>query len=257
MNLIQTIILSFIEGATEFLPVSSTAHLILFGRFLGLVQSEFIKSFEIIIQLGAILAVVVLYWQRLINNFKVWKSVIAAFIPTALVGFVLYKFIKDILFENYLVILASLLIGGVLLIVIEKLHKPAQGNISTLEDINLKQAMGIGLIQSLSVIPGVSRAAATILGGSALGLSRVTATEFSFILAVPTMMAATGLDILKTRLSFSNDQLLMLGLGFIGSFIFALIFIKWFIKYVSSHNFVWFGVYRIILSIVFFLLFFY
>ncbi len=255
MNLIQTLILSLIEGASEFLPISSTAHLILAGKILGITPTDFYKSFEIFIQLGAIMAVIVLYWRRLLTNFKVWKTVIVAFIPSAIVGLTLYKLIKDVLFENYPVILWALLTGGVVLMVLDKTYKSNQTNQTNLESITLKQAFLIGLAQSVSIIPGVSRAGASIVGGMLSGLSKETATEFSFILAVPTMVAAVGLDLVKTDLRLTTDEFRLMGVGFIASFIFALIFIKWLINFVKNHSFASFGVYRIILALAFFFLF--
>lgn len=255
MGFTEALILSLVEGVTEFLPISSTGHLLLTSRILGLQQTEFVKSFEIIIQLGAILAVLVLYWKKLRYNFLLWQKIVTAFIPTAIVGFVLYDFIKEVLFENILITVGALFIGGVLLILIEKLHKPQQYNNITIEQLSFKQSFLIGVAQSFSVVPGTSRAASTIIGGLLVGLNRKTAVEFSFLLAIPTMMAATGLDLIKSELNFTSAELMVLGVGFIGSFITALLVIKWFIKFVQTNNFFWFGVYRIILALVFVLFF--
>lgn len=251
MDLVQALILSVIEGITEFLPISSTGHLLLVSNFLGIEQTEFVKSFEVIIQLGAILSVVVLYWRQLLNNFKLWKNIIAAFIPTAIVGLVFYDLIKEVFFENILITVVALLTGGVLLILIEKFNKPQQSNNETIEQLSLKQSFLIGLAQSISVVPGTSRAASTIIGGLLVGLKRKAAVEFSFILAIPTMMAATGLDLIKSEFNFSSKELMILAVGFIGSFITALLVIRWFIKFVQTNNFFWFGVYRIILALLF------
>jgi len=251
MDLIQALILSLIEGVTEFLPISSTGHLLLATKFLNIPQTEFVKSFEIIIQLGAILSVVVIYWRRLLGNFKLWKNIVAAFLPTAVVGLVLYDFIKEVLFENILVVVFALLIGGILLIVIEKLFKEKAHAIDSLERLTLKQSFLIGVAQSFSVIPGTSRAASTIIGGLLVGANRKVAVEFSFLLAIPTMMAATGLDLIKGDFNFSSQELMILAVGFIGSFITAMLVVKWFIKFVQTNNFFWFGVYRIILALIF------
>jgi undecaprenyl-diphosphatase len=248
MDTIQVLILSIVEGITEFLPISSTGHLLLATNFLKIPQTEFVKSFEIIIQLGAILSVVVLYWKKLIVNFKLWKNIIAAFIPTAVAGLLLYDFIKEVLFENILITVLALLIGGILLIVIEKFHKPQQSNNVTIEQLSLKQSFLIGIAQSFSIIPGTSRAASTIIGGLLVGLKRKAAVEFSFLLAIPTMMAATGLDLVKSNFNFSSNEILILAIGFIGSFITALLVVKWFIKFIQTNNFFWFGVYRIVLA---------
>ena len=251
MDIFQATLLSVIEGFTEFLPVSSTGHLILASDLLKIPQTEFVKSFEIFIQLGAILAVVVLYFKKYVQNFKAWKNILIAFVPTAVIGLVLYKFIKTYLLGNTLVVVAALFIGGILLILLEKLHKEKQLNNVTIEQLSFKQSFLIGLAQSISIIPGVSRAAATILGGMFLGLKKETAVEFSFLLAVPTMLAATGLDLVKSDLNFSSQEIMALMVGFIGSFITALLVIKWFIKFIKTNNFFWFGIYRIILALIF------
>lgn len=257
MDFFQALILSLVEGVTEFLPISSTGHLLLSTKFLGIEQTEFVKSFEVIIQLGAILSVVVLYWKRILGNFKLWKNIIVAFIPAAVVGLLLYDFIKEVLFENILVTVFALLIGGVLLIVIERFFKEKEHSIDSLEKLTLKQSFLIGVAQSFSVIPGTSRAASTIIGGLLVGANRKTAVEFSFLLAIPTMMAATGLDLIKSEFNFSSQELMILGVGFVGSFITALLVIKWFIRFVQTNNFFWFGVYRIILGILFLLFMYY
>lgn len=256
MDLIQTLILSVIEGITEFLPISSTGHLLLAANFLGIAQSEFVKSFEVIIQLGAILAIVFLYWKKLISSFEVWKKIIVGFIPAAVVGFTLYDFIKDVLFENILVTVFALLIGGVILIFIEKFLKEKKAGIDSVEKLSLKQSLLIGIAQSFSVIPGTSRAASTIIGGLLVGANRKTAVEFSFFLAIPTMFAASGLDLIKSDFNFSYEEWLLLGIGFVGAFATALVVVRWFIKFIQTNNFFWFGVYRIVLAILFLMIFY-
>ena len=253
MDLLLTIILSAVEGITEFLPISSTGHLVLTSSLLSIPQTPFVKSFEIIIQLGAILAIVALYWKKLLDT-KLWPSLLSAFIPTAIVGFALYRVIKEFLIGNDFITVLALILGGVVFIVFEYWDKNRNASIESVEELTIKQSFIIGLIQSTSVIPGVSRAGATILGSMILGANRKTATQFSFLLAVPTMIAATGLDIIKTRLAFSQDELFLLIVGFIGSFIFALLAVKLFINYVSKHNFIPFGIYRIAVGIIFYLI---
>lgn len=250
MDLVQALILSVIEGVTEFLPISSTGHLLLATNFLWIDQTEFVKSFEVIIQLGAILAVVVLYWKKLIKNFGIWKKIIVGFIPAAVVGLVLYDFIKSVLFENLLLTVLALLIGGIFLILIEKFLKEKSGAIDSIDKLTLKQSFLIGIAQAVSVVPGTSRAASTIIGGLLVGANRKTAVEFSFLLAIPTMVAATGLDLIKSNFNFSANELLILAVGFIGAFITAMFVVRWFINFVQTNNFFWFGLYRIILSIV-------
>lgn len=251
MDIIQAVILSIVEGITEFLPVSSTGHLVLTSEFLNIPQTGFVKSFEIFIQLGAILAVVVLYFKKYSQNLAVWKNVLAAFIPTALIGFVLYKFIKSYLIGNSLVTVSALFIGGILLIVLEKLYKEKDHHASTINNLTMKQCFWIGVAQSVSIIPGVSRSAATILGAMFLGTKRQVAVEFSFLLAVPTLAGATVLDLIKSDFNFSGYEWSILMVGLIGSFITALIVIKWFISYIQKNTFVPFGIYRIILALLF------
>lgn len=246
MNVVSAIILSIIEGVTEFLPISSTGHMILASTLLYIAETDFVKSFEIIIQLGAILAVLVLYWKKLLTDKHTVIRVAVAFIPTALVGLVFYKFIKDVLLGNPWIVVWSLGIGGALLILLEKFQKDTQRKMSLLD------AFLIGGAQSLSVIPGVSRAAATIVGARLLGMNREDAVEFSFLLAIPTMAAATGLDLIKSGRNFTGSQYELLIIGFIGAFITALITVKWFIGFVKSHTFIPFALYRILIAVAFY-----
>lgn len=245
MNLIQTIILSIIEGVTEFLPISSTGHLILVSNLLKIEQTEFVKSFEIIIQLGAVLAVVVIYFRKLVLslNWDLYKKILVAFVPTILFGLFGYKYIKMYLIGNTSVVIWSLLIGGVAMLLFEHFHRPAN------KKINLYSYILIGLFQVLSMIPGVSRAFATIFGGMVVGMKREEATEFSFFLAIPTMFAASVLDLIKTDPAvWSNNNISTLVIGFIVSFITAYIVVKWLIKFVQTHDFKIFGWYRIVIA---------
>jgi undecaprenyl-diphosphatase len=253
MNYLQTIILSVIEGLTEFLPISSTGHMILASEIMKISQSEFVKSFEIIIQLGAILAVVVLYWRRFLEGIRIWKVLLAAFLPAGILGFVLYKLIKHYLLGNVYVVLSALFIGGIVFIILEKYYSSKVSRIGEIRDLSLKNAFIIGLFQSVSMIPGVSRAASTIFGGLIVGLDRKSAVEFSFILAVPTMMAATALDLVKSNFHFSVSEISILLFGFLGAFATALFAVKFFLEYIKKHNFIPFGIYRIILAVLFWL----
>lgn len=252
MDFLQVLILSIVEGITEFLPISSTGHLVLTSKLLNIDQTEFVKTFEIFIQLGAILAVVFLYWKTLLTNKKVWLRIFLAFLPTALIGLTFYKLIKDYLLGNIAITLTTLFLGGIALILIEKIYQQ-KDPLENLEQLSLKRALFLGLIQSFSMVPGVSRAAVTILGGMFLGLSRQSAAEFSFFLAVPTMLAAGSFDLIRSNFAFSSGEYFLLGLGFTGAFISALLVIKYFIKYVAHHTFIPFGVYRIILAVLFWL----
>ncbi len=270
MTTIHTIILSIIEGITEFLPISSTGHMILAGKLLGISDTDFTKSFEIIIQLGSISAVVVLYLKTLLKNVDLLKKTFVAFLPTAVLGLIFYKIIKTYLLGNTVVVILSLFIGGIVIIWFEKkLAKDAlQKNSDELSvknqkseseavslsevkqtPITYKKAFYIGLAQSVSMIPGVSRSAATIVGGQLLGLTRVQIVEFSFILAIPTMIAATFLDIYKNYQLFGSADIVQLVLGFSVSFVVALIAIKSFLKYIQKNSLSSFGWYRIILAI--------
>ena len=251
MSILHAIILGIIEGLTEFLPISSTGHMILASSVLKIPTTEFLKTFEISIQLGAILAVVVLYGKTVLVNWVIMKKILAAFIPTAIVGAIFYKIIKQYLLSSEPVVLWALLIGGVALIVFELLHHEKEAAVGEVQAISYRQAVAIGLFQSLAVVPGVSRAAATIVGGLVVGLKRRTIVEFSFMLAVPTMLAATAFDLLKSKSVIVAADWLPLVIGFVVAFVVALAVIKWLIGFVKNHSFVGFGVYRIIIALLF------
>lgn len=251
MNWIHAIIFGIVEGVTEFLPVSSTGHLILTARLLGLEQTEFVKSFEIAIQLGAILAVVILYWRILVSNMQTAGKVIAAFIPTAGIGYLLYKWIKSDLLENEAVVLWSLLVGGVILILFDRFFKENKSTDTGANSVSYRQAVFIGVFQSLAVIPGVSRSASSIIGGLSLGLTRKAIVEFSFLLAIPTILAATVLDLSKTSLSFTSHEWILLAIGSSVSFGVAILSIRFFLKYIQNHSFAIFGYYRIAAALLF------
>lgn len=251
MNWIHAVILGIVEGISEFLPISSTGHLILTGQILGLEQTEFLKSFEIAIQAGAILSVIVLYWKRLLVDFETMKRVAAAFIPTAVLGLVLYKIVKKYLLAGDTVVVWSLLLGGIFMIVFERVFKEKETAVDDLAKIPYRTAALIGVFQAFAMVPGVSRSAATILGGMYLGLKRRTIVEFSFLLAVPTMLAATALDLLKSSHAFTGEEWSLLGIGAAVSFVVAIGAIKWLLGYVRSHGFTAFGIYRIVLAVVF------
>lgn len=253
MNYFEIVILSLVEGITEFLPISSTGHLILTSNLLQIEQTEFLKSFEVIIQLGAILAVVVLYFDKLLKNVDIWKKIFVAFLPTAIVGLIFYPLIKSVLIGNTLITLISLFLGGIFLIFFELKHKENETNLSEIKDMSYKQALMVGLAQSFAVIPGVSRSAATIIGGLSFGFSRSLATEFSFLLAIPTMFAATLLDLIKNDFSFTGYEINILANGFLISFFTALFSIKFLLKFVKNNTFIPFGIYRILLAILYIL----
>jgi len=249
MNLFDATILGIIEGITEFLPVSSTAHLILGAKILNLEQTDFVKSFEIIIQLGAILAVVTLYFKSFFNV-EVLKRLVVGFLPTAVIGLLVYKRVKEYL-GNISIVLWALLIGGILLIIFELYNKKNRNVVQT-SDITIKQSVIIGLCQCFAFVPGVSRSAATIVGGMMQGISRTAIAEFSFLLAVPTMMAATGLDIIKNGDTLiAGGNLGALALGFVVSYLVAVLAIKGFLSFIKRRNFISFGIYRIVIAVIF------
>lgn len=245
--------MGLVEGATEFLPVSSTGHLIITADVIGFLDKEKRDVFEIIIQLGAILAVCLAFKQRLLNTAShimqdaqsqaFVRNLIIAFMPAALLGLAFHDAIKTYLFSPFTVAIA-LIVGGVLILVIEK--NVTDGKTTQIEQISAKQALQIGFAQSLALVPGVSRAGATILGGMCFGLSRQIATEFSFFLALPIMFAATGYDLLKARDLLSITDAPVFALGFITAFISALVVIKMLIKFVANHSFTVFAWYRIV-----------
>lgn len=251
MTWIHAIVLGAVEGLTEFLPVSSTGHLILAADLLRVPDSEFLKSFGIAVQLGAILAVLAVSGKRLLFDRKILLRVAAAFVPTAVLGLLFYKIVKTYLLGNAAVVVWALVLGGVALIVFEKLHKASAAAKAELSAMSYRDAIVIGLAQSVAMIPGVSRSAATILGGMGLGWSRAAIVEFSFMLAIPTMAAATGLDLLKSGFAFSAREFGLLALGCAVAFAVAYASVKWLLAYVRSNDFVAFGVYRIFAGLAF------
>lgn len=246
MTIFHAILLSIVEGITEFLPISSTGHLILVSNLLTIPQTDFIKSFEIFIQLGAILAVVSLYGKKFLLEKSLALKILVSFVPTAIAGFILYPLVKNVLLESPLVVAWALIVGGVILIGIEKFLRNTQG-----AAIGYRQAFLIGVFQSLSLIPGVSRAGATIIGALLLGTTRTAAVEYSFLLAIPTMVAAVGWDMIQSAGQFSSSDMTVLAVGFIGSYITAVITIKAFIGFIKQNSFVSFGIYRIVVGTLF------
>lgn len=274
MDILQTIIIAIVEGLTEFLPVSSTGHMIIAQQLLAVPSTDFVKAFTIIIQFGAILSVVVLYWKRFvehlhwdtllallknINKVEYWKQfaeswsfyfkIMAAFIPAAILGFLFNKKI-DALLENVYVVATMLVAGGVFMLFVDQwFNKPKEK-----QDLSYKNAFAIGLFQCIAMIPGVSRSMSTIVGGMTQGLTRKNAAEFSFFLAVPTMAAATGYKVFKLIFAENGTSLLMenmptLIIGNVVAFVVAMLAIKFFIGYVTKYGFKLFGWYRIVLGL--------
>lgn len=254
MDFITSFILGIVQGISEFLPISSTGHLILASHLMGLKHTEFLKSFEIAIQAGTILSVVALYWRNLLVDFEVIKRLAVAFLPTGVLGLTLYRLIKGYLLGSETVVLCSLLIGGILIVAFEHWYREGENATGEIREISYRNALIIGLFQSIAMIPGVSRSAATILGGLLLGLKRKTIVEFTFLLAVPTMLAATGYDLIKSGSQFSPGQVQYLLIGFVTAFVVALLSIKFLLRFIKTHTFVPFGIYRIVLVILWVLL---
>jgi undecaprenyl-diphosphatase len=246
----QALILGAVEGITEFLPISSTAHLRLFSEWLGIVNSDFSKSFDIFIQLGAILAVLAVYLKTLYRQPKIILKLIAAFIPTGIIGLLAYPLVKSQFMDSFWLIASALGLGGLFLIWFERYYHKKKVKSGGLEQISYQQACLIGLCQALAIIPGISRSAATIVGGLALGLKRSTIVEFSFLLALPTMLAATGLDLVKSTWSFGRPEIMALSIGLVTAFITAWLSVKWLLRFIERHNFRSFGWYRLALAII-------
>ncbi len=249
MGIFEAIMLGILEGLTEFLPISSTGHLILASHLMGIEQTAAHKSFEVAIQLGSIFAVIFVYFKKLFGDFSLMKKLAVAFVPTGLLGLFLYKHIKALFAPETVAFM--LIIGGIVFIVLEYFYKPKEHHIQSVDAISYKQALIIGFAQSVSMIPGTSRSGATIIGGLLTGLSRKTAVEFSFLLAVPTMIVATCYDVYKNFSTFGGGDISNLVAGFLVAFLVAMLAIKWFLKFVAKFSFVPFGIYRIILGVVF------
>ena len=254
MSIVQTIVIAIIEGLTEFLPISSTGHMIITSSLLGIEKNEFVKLFEIAIQLGAIISIVILYWSKFFD-FKKWQfyfKLLIAVIPALLFGKLFSDKIDDLL-ESPTTVAISLIVGGIFLLFVDTIF--TKSFITEEKDISYSKAFIIGLFQCIAMIPGVSRSAASIIGGMSQQLNRKIAAEFSFFLAVPTMVAATGYKLLKTlktnpEILKDKNNLMLLGLGNIVAFLVALIAVKFFIGYLQKNGFKIFGWYRIILGTI-------
>lgn len=268
-DLFIAVIMGIVEGLTEFIPVSSTGHLIFTGHILGFTGNK-ASAFEVIIQLGAILAVVFLYKEKFLYFFKIKPlisrlkaiflqkkedfegltliEIVAGMIPIVIVGFILRDWIKSVGFENNISVAVALIVGGILLVMVEKVH--IKTTVTSIDNVSVKHAFLIGLMQCLSLWPGFSRAGATISGGLFFGLDRKTSAEFSFILAVPVMLAATVIEMKEVLTTFTASDIFQLMVGFIVSFIVAYFSVVYFIKLLSKISFIPFAIYRIILGIV-------
>lgn len=259
MNIIQAIILGVVEGVTEFLPISSTFHLIFTSKLLGISQNGFTKLFEVFIQSGAILSVALLYITDVVKSKDLIKKVIISFLPTAAVGFILYKFIKNVLFENQILMIGFFAAVGVVFFLVEWLIKKEKISLKKIiSDLSYKEALIIGLIQSLAIIPGVSRAGAVIISMILLKYKRDQAAYYSFLLSIPTIFAASFYDLYKMRhivSNYSNNWILLM-VGFIAAFISSYFVVKWLINFLKNNSLVIFGYYRLAVAIILMLIFF-
>ena len=268
MTWFEAFIIAVVEGLTEFLPVSSTGHMVIAQAILGVKSDEFVKLFTVNIQFGAILSVLVLYWKRFLKNLPFYYKLFVAFVPAAIFGFLLGDVI-DAALESPLVVAIMLVLGGIVLLFVDKwFQATAKHNDSVLENVDTlnqrereeaqiityPKALIIGLFQCIALIPGVSRSAATIIGGMTQGLTRKNAAEFSFFLAVPTMAAASGYKLLKAMDNFPTDKINMLLFGNLVAFVVALLAIRFFINFLTRNGFKIFGYYRIIVGSIILLL---
>ena len=244
MTTFQAIIIAIVEGITEFLPISSTGHMIITQELLGMEINDFVKAFTVNIQFGAILSVVVLYWKRFFQSLEFYYKLFIAFIPAAVLGLLLSDYI-DMMLESVFVVALMLVLGGIVLLFVDKwFNKPAED-----QTIKYPTAFKIGLFQCIAMIPGVSRSAATIVGGMSQKLDRKTAAEFSFFLAVPTMFAAAGYKLLQNYKSITSDNIDTLIIGNVVAFLVALVAIKFFISFLTKYGFKVFGYYRIVVGL--------
>ncbi len=250
MGSFDTIILGLVEGATEFLPISSTGHLIVVSQWLGLDQTSAQIAFEVIIQLAAILAVFTTYSDKFTaKHIPLWIKIFIAFLPLAIIGFI-FKDQIEALFLSTVIVPIMFIVGGVIFLVVEYFHTEQQETTLDMDDVTYRQAILIGIAQVFALVPGTSRAGATIIGALLLGLNRKTSAEFSFLLALPVMGATSGYQLLKNYSEFSGANWLALGLGFVTAFLAAWLTMKLFVRFLESYTFVSFGIYRIVFGVL-------
>ncbi len=253
MNFLQAIIVGIVEGITEFLPISSTFHQIWTAKLLGIPQTDFVKLFEVFIQVGAIASIAILYWKIIKTDLDLVKKTLVAFVPTAIIGFAMYKVIKNVFFESAPIMLTVFIGIGAFFIVYEWYIKRNKIDLhKTLSEFTYKQALIIGVIQALAIVPGVSRAGAVLLGMMFFRFKRSESAKFSFLLALPTLAAASFYDLFKMRslLSGNIDHVELLATGTIAAFISAYVVVKWFVTYLQQHSLTNFGWYRIVVGIL-------
>jgi undecaprenyl-diphosphatase len=249
MNFIQSIILGVVEGLTEFLPISSTFHLIVTSRLLSLPSSDFVKLFEVVIQSGAIFALVFLYLKTLLQDKKLLMNVIYSFIPTGLIAFLLHHVIKTVFFENNLLMLTMFVLVGIIFLTLERYLRNSQSHLSkTCVSMSPKQAILIGFAQACAIVPGVSRSGSIIVAMMIMGYKRDESAKYTFLLSLPTIFAASALDLFQNRalLTGMSDGWLLIAVGFVTSLVVAYVVVKWFIHYLSTHTLAIFGWYRLV-----------
>lgn len=249
MGILDSILLGIIEGFTEFLPISSTGHLIVASKFLNIDQNNVTKAYQVIIQFAAILAVILTYSDKFtLKKIELWKKITLAFIPIGAVGFVFASQIKAMF--DIKIVAVMFILGGIVFLIVEWFYEETETHIDDVEKVSYKQALYIGLAQIFALIPGTSRAGSTIIGAMLVKLNRKASAEFSFLLAFPVMCATTGYDLLKHYKDFTDANFLVLGVGFITAFIVAYITIKVFLKFLENFTFVAFGIYRIVFGTI-------
>ncbi len=254
MDIFQAIIIGIVEGFTEFLPISSTGHMIVVSHFLGVEQSDIVKAYEVIIQFSAILAVLFLYKDRLdVKSIPLWRNVIIASTPILAIGYIFKDFIKSIF--SIEIVAVMFIVGGIIFLVVEYLYSDRKVKVEDVDSLSVREALIIGFGQIFSLIPGTSRAGSTIIAGMLSGVSRKASTEFSFLLAIPVMLAVSGYDLLKHYEQFLNVDLTPFIVGFIVSFVVAYLTIKLLIAFLQRFTFVAFGIYRVLFGTLLLILF--
>ncbi len=249
MDIIQAIIIGIIEGFTEFLPISSTGHMIVASKFLGIEESALMKAYEVIIQFAAILAVMLIYREKItFKKIDLWMKLLVAFLPLAVVGFIFKDVIKSLF--NVQTVAWMFIIGGVVFLIVEYYYKESESHVNDVEEVTYKQAWWVGFAQIFSLVPGTSRAGATIVGGLLTGLDRKTSSEFSFLLAIPVMGAVSGYDLLKHYQDFAHVNWGAFVVGFVVAFVVAYVTVKLFLVFIQRFTFVPFGIYRILFGII-------
>jgi len=249
LDIFQAVIIGIIEGFTEFLPISSTGHMIVASKFLGIEESALIKAYEVIIQFAAILAVMLIYREKIsFKKIDLWLKLLVAFLPLAIVGFIFKDLIKSLF--NVQTVAWMFIIGGIIFLIVEHFYKESESHVNDVEDVSYKQAWWVGFAQIFSLVPGTSRAGATIVGGLLTGMDRKTSSDFSFLLAIPVMGAVSGYDMLKHYHDFANANWGAFVIGFIVAFVVAYITVKLFLVFIQKFTFVPFGIYRIVFGII-------